>query len=147
MEDDDSYLQAAQIKWEAFNDIKDKLPKKLIDLYNQKELFHGMKIYGISISKISGDKYSCARMEIGQSSKSEHYIFKYCGIDQIHIELNDDPHYGDHDYMKVCLLDELYMEGDLFCHNIMLFDGKEINVRCHCVDIEVVTNNKDLASA
>jgi hypothetical protein len=37
------------------------------------------------------------------------------------------------------------MEGDLFCHNIMLFDGKEINVCCHCVDIEV--NNKDLASA
>ncbi len=137
--DDDSYLLDAQNKWEAFEKAKDRLPDELIALYNQNEIFDGMKIYSIDVDKMAKNKEKTAQLEVGHGPRAPRCIFKYYGIDKIAYDLDEDASNKTQDHIAVCLLDELYKEDEYLCHNIMLSDGKEVNIRCRRMSVETIS--------
>ncbi len=136
VEDDDRYLSDAQNKWAAFDEAKEKLPERLVSLYNQSELFDGMRIYSYKVSRNPDCKHSCARIEVGRGNNSERYVFRYCNIDKFSMDFAANKKNDKSGYMNECLLDEIYLDGKYICHNIMFTDGKEINIRCQSIDVE-----------
>lgn len=135
----DFFLEAEKAIFREYEKTKKKLPEEFKRAYDENFNFHDMHLSRLIVEVDKNNKTNVI-MCLGKRHYSSNYKMIYKDVLAIifHVDevvKNNGFYKG---YFGCWLYDELFIENKTINHNIMLAGGKEINVKCKKIDIEIL---------
>ncbi len=124
---------------QLYSYAREFLQKEFTNAYEDNHKFHDMYIRSIELTseKFKKDYYPTIIIELSKDvSKNSSFRVKYYNVGSVNfrsIGLNSIVN-----TVTVWIYDELYIEDNIFNHNIMFTDETEINIQCESIDLEVL---------
>ena len=118
---------------------KQFIEKGYFEIYEKHNRFHDMNIMSFELKseKNEGKYYSIVVLKIGKDKdKDAEFEVKYSDIKQI--SFNAKKLITILNSVSIWMYDELFVENNDICHNIMFTNETEINIKCMDIDIRTL---------